>query len=526
MRSIPVALIWELLYCGRWMLLLGIFGAPALPIFLLTSLSNEGVLDPTEPGIMAIQVGLMQMNIMVFGSTVLAAQRPPTRLASYPLSTVSLVTWHVAPAMVLMILQTYFSTLLLNVLFDANWPLWGPSLFAAVAIVAVQSVHWQSDNPLWLAVGFGTVGAILGLWFKSRYGALFSMPQHLWLELTGGEILTLLAFAILAFYFSILGAARKRRGDAITSLGILAWLDRLFEPATEISETFKSAQAAQSWFEWRTKGWALPASAIFTMAVGLASWVIFSRDLKDLVLGAMAAGGLLSGLAIVGGLITGTMGPQDGMFEMGHFLATRPITSSDLARTILKTTAKSVFTTWTIWATVFVMICGIAIAADKMPSFAEMNHFRWWFFPTTLFGPWIVISIGASCGMTGRPWIFVTIFSVLIICSLFVSIWARNMLSSDTRVLLAQGLTLVTGSIFVIGTAWVFVVAWRRQLIRTLEVSLAAGIWFVLSLVVALEWEVFHSDPISVNILIIGCLALAAAPVAAAPLAIAWNRNR
>ncbi|MDB5392031.1 MAG: hypothetical protein JWM11_7677 [Planctomycetaceae bacterium] len=526
MRSIPVALIWELLYCGRWTLLLGVVGAPVLPLLLLTALSAQGPIDPNDPAFITIHICLIQINMLSFGAAIMTAQRLPARLATYPISTPTIVTWYALPAMGLMILQTYCSTYFLNVLFHLNWPLWGPSLFAAVAMIAVQAVLWQSDHPLWISAGFAVVSPIGALWFKSRYGALFSQPDHLWSELTTPEILTMLAFVIIAYYFANQGLARKRRGDSITSLGILAWIERRFERVLEIDMPFKSTLAAQSWYDWQTKGWPLPASAVLTMFMGLTGWLIFSRDPRQLVTGCLGIGGLLSALGLIGGLIAGTMGPQDGNFEMGHFLSTRPLTSSDMARMILKTMLKSVLLTWMIWIVALVMVCGFAVATQTMPPLSEMRYLRWWYLPATLFGPWIIVAIGAASGLTGRIHLFVALLMVGVTSFVGVEQWSRYTLSPAARDQLAQVATAVGGVACVIVAAWVFIAAWRRSLIGIRELSIPTLTWFVLSLFVIVQWNAYHADPLSTTILIIGLLALAAAPVAAAPLGIAWNRNR
>jgi hypothetical protein len=48
MRSIPLAITWEMLKRGRWGLLLGALGANALPVFLFAALAHDGATDPAD----------------------------------------------------------------------------------------------------------------------------------------------------------------------------------------------------------------------------------------------------------------------------------------------------------------------------------------------------------------------------------------------------------------------------------------------------------------------------------------------
>jgi len=57
-------------------------------------------------------------------------------------------------------------------------------------------------------------------------------------------------------------------------------------------------------------------------------------------------------------------------------------------------------------------------------------------------------------------------------------------------------------------------------------VYVAAGIWLALSSLVMLEAVLHRERPFPLYVLIVGLVALAVAPLAAAPLALAWNRNR
>src|SRR5579885_1005999 len=138
MRSVPTALTWELFTRGRWNLLLAVFGANLLPILLLTALRRDGVIvSDNEPAFLIMHVVLLQIMMLTFGAAVFSSQGDVKRLFTYPIPTTTLVAWHMLPAMVLAWLQTVISVAAWNAIYGVDWPIWGPALFLAVAMISV-----------------------------------------------------------------------------------------------------------------------------------------------------------------------------------------------------------------------------------------------------------------------------------------------------------------------------------------------------------------------------------------------------
>ena len=333
MRSIPVAMTWEMLSRGRWSLIGAALAAMALPTIVLGALHRVGAFESGDQSQITIHMVMVQISMFVFAAGVFAAQGAPARLFALPVTTSSLVMWRMLPAMAMVSLETLASTAALNAIFDLNWPLWGPALFVAVAVAAVQAAFWYCEKSAWVPWACGLVALVLGLWYRSRYGATFSKiePTQMWAEVTPFEVLTLLSFAVLSWYIAHAGLARNRRGESPLSLGIIAWLERVIDPAPKVDRRFLSPAEAQSWMEWQRKGGAMPAGVFFGMILGLAFWLIVSRNPEELFLGFVAGGGLLSVLAMFIGMLMGNIGPNDANFEMGHFRATRPMTNTEMA---------------------------------------------------------------------------------------------------------------------------------------------------------------------------------------------------
>ena len=246
---------------GRWYLVAAALGANALPLLLLGGLWIHGAILPTDPSMITMHVVLVQINIVTFGAAVLAIQGNVARLYSFPVATSALVTWHLLLAMAAMAIESAASIAALNALFQLDWPLWGPALFAAVALAAVQATLWHTENSAWLPCAMAVVGGGLGVWLKSRYGAPLAQPQHFWIELTPGEVTVMLAIAVLVYGVAIRAVARNRRGDRLGSLGITAWLTHIFDPAPDVGLSFRTAAQAQFWLEWRI--WPLYRSSTF-----------------------------------------------------------------------------------------------------------------------------------------------------------------------------------------------------------------------------------------------------------------------
>lgn len=527
MRSVPVAVTWEMLTRGRWNLLAFALAANAMPAFLLTAMRSDGTFDSQEPSILIMHVVLIQINMFIFGAALFDAAGQPSRLYALPITTASLVAWQMLPAMAAMMLESLASTAVLNAVFDVGWPLWGPALFAAVGVASIQAVLWTTEKSGWIVLALAFVGTILGLWFKLRFGPMFSQPTHQWVEVTPVEVLTLLMFAGLSYYAAVVGVARRRCGEPLPSLGIIAWVERAFDPPPDVGPPFSSPLQAQFWMEWRKKGWAMPAVVLFVMFIGLSIWVIFIRKLPHLFEGFVAGGAMLTLMGFLG-MFLGNVGSNDTTFEMGHFLATRPLTNTEMARTILKVLARSVLMAWTIWAVPFAVLFAILFWNQAIPNTSDnfLTNWGWRYFPATLLGCWTITTVLASLAMTGRSTLLAQTFFGVVAFLIGEMLFSKFALSADARLSFDRGVLVAVGVLLGLGTVWLFVAARRREMIGTSAVSIAASVWMVLSALISLDWMLHPARPWPLGLLAVSVAALVVAPLAAAPLALAWNRNR
>jgi hypothetical protein len=530
MRSLPFALTWEMLRHGRWPLIAAALAGLGFPLLIFAALAQQGGVDPYDPSMIIMHVVMIQFNTFVFGTAVLFAQGSSSRLFVYPAPSSAIVTWQMLPAMALMAIESVLITAILNAMFDVRWPLWGPALFVAVLLAAVQATMWLTERSIWLPGSVAAAALGLGFWFKSRYGEPFATPEYFWRTLTPGEVATLAGAAVLAYAIGWAGVARNRRGEAPLSLGVVLRLERLWDRGAAPDRTFAGPQRAQFWYEWRQKAWALPVTVAFGMTMAISIWAIFSRDLEELFGGFVAGGGMLSLAALVGSLVVGNTGSggKETIAEMGSFLATRPMSTPDMARTILKNAAASVLVGWLLWAVGLLGVFLILWATERVPETA-LNPWGWAYVPATLLGVWTVMGLGASIGMAGRPYLLVKVLGGAMFTHIALVLFSSFALSPQAQAAFGRGVTIALAAAFLAGTVWAFVAAVRRALVGWPTVYVAASIWAGLTVMIVLVGAVAplpRPMPLASGLMLIALAGLTVAPLATAPLALAWNRNR
>lgn len=544
MRSIPLAMTWEMLARGRWAFLGGLLGANVLPILLFSALQHERFSEIEDQSYaLTLHVAMMPLSMVTFAAVVIGAQPTLTRLNAHPIPTSTLVAWRLLPGMVLVALGSIASCAFLNATFSLHWPLWGPALFIAAAIAAFQATLWLTEgaernggDAIWVALALGLLALVLGLWFKARYGPIFDFPRHYWSSVTPGEALTLVAIMIVSYWGGIKGVARSRCGEPPYSFGVPLWLVRLnrfelpFDMSTDGTSVFRIPQQAQSWFEWRLKGWAIPAVSVFVPSVWVAVWsiacVLANADLRTLFQGFLVIGGALSIAGVLGGLTMGNLGASDKDHQIGSFLATRPMTTVAIAYTVLRVAGESLLLGWSIWATSFFSLWPICWMFGANPPEDVFRLLPWWFIPATLLGAWTAMGVMLSAALMGRAQLVMMLIVGIVALPILASFFIAIMLSHPAQILFAQGAMMAAGIFLVLLTILAFVLARRRSLIGSTTVWIAAIVWGVLCVVDVLESSGPRPGGIAVGFFAAGLLALSVAPLATAPLALAWNRTR
>jgi hypothetical protein len=518
---------WEILWRGRWTLVLTTLSAITVPAIIFTALRSEGAIHAHDSSMLIMHIVMLHIIGLCCGAAIFGVQGRWSLLYSYPAKTSVLVAWRLLPAMAIMSLQMALVIAAINAIFELDWPIWGPALIAPVVFAAVEAAAWLTDKSTgWMIVAVLLVGGFFGLWLKARYGPAFSQPTHYWRQVTPAEMLTMAAMTAAAFCVAWLAVARNRRGEPPVSVGVLEWLTDKFDRSRPARMAWKNPIQAQCWFEWQRKGHFMPVAVFVVVVLGVILWALVSRRAEELVVGFLGGGYVQLLIAFVAGLYMGNVGPSDSDFRMGHFLATRPMSDADMGRSMLKTAAKSVLLAWSIWALAFAIALGAVLAVGAGNRMLLPPGFHWAFFPTLLLGSWIIAGMFMSffllCAEKYFPRVVFTLVAILV----FSVLIPKFLLSAETRLLLMRVSVALFSTAILVGTLWAFNMARKRMLIPGPVQWAVASCWLAAVVVGVLAWPA-HAQPSWIGYLLLAAvLALVATPLAAVPLALSWNRHR
>lgn len=550
MRSIPQALLWELWARGRisipgFFLLGNVF-----PLLVFSALQREG-LDPSEQASLIVYGAFLPIMMFQFGVGIMAAQGSLARLYTAPISTASLVAWHMFPGAALMALEVAVALEVQRQLFHRELVVVGPSLFAFAAWASAQTFVSVPQRTVLSFLRSAAPCVLMFLWLQSRFGDWFAQPVHDWTEVRLSELLFMIAAVAVTFQLTCRGVARDRCGELTHSSLLRRLWNRVlsFRNGSRIAASpFGSPVEAQLWYEWQYRGLALPLGTLLTLSMAgciLLVRLLQTRDMTSqlpvLYEGLIFGGGVLSMLAALTGMLAGStstgvqvrhhnpavrdMTSSGNFDQMGHFSATRPLTDLTMANCVLRNVARSVISAWLIWLVTLLLVVFARAGSNSVIEYPFSPAACWhWYLPLTLLGTWVSMMITTLMTLTGR---FVYLFSTLIgVVVLLVSmdIAAQLVLTEVSRNLLLRSLLVSVDLLIVTGTLSAFFLARRRQLLETntlrrLLIS-AAGLLLV-------TWWVTPAGlPMPVYTTLLALLALALLPFAAAPLAVCWNRHR
>ena len=525
MRSITLAILWEFWRCGR----------TVFPATLLTVISLAASLNFCEWSNRSLHVEFdhrllltlhffgVILQVIAFPTAVLIAQGQISRHYARPVTTRQIVGCHLLAGGIITAILSLTATGIVNFIFELHWPYAGPALLAVATTVLIQGTTWLGrESQAIQYLGGALAFALPILWFKSRMGPLSHPPEHFWLTTTSAELLTLASFALAGSTIAFLAIDRDRRGDAWNWRRLHEFFDRLTIPFSA-DRPFRNAVHAQLWFEWRQKGWWLPLIAIFSLLGVLLLWIGVRQD-DVLGFGLLFVGYMLVVAAFAGGIVLGRYNPKPGRYEMGTFLATRPISDTGITGATLVTGAVSLVMSGLLWGGAGALSCifdpkgmpGAGLTTTSIPGIAF-----------TLFSMgWVLLSIVTCVMMTGRPRVFVIAVNVVIILALLVGSSGFTPESANglriVSLILCIGLAAVTLS----ATLAMFIKAYRRGLIGW-KMALAGLAVPGLAILYEVGQLLNPSGP-DQRVAMVGLMVagLFAAPLAAGPLAVAWNRHR
>jgi hypothetical protein len=542
--SPAVAVAWEFRQRHRW----GLFALIGYLLVLATIklvVVARGVPIHLDSGESFAFVVMMPMTatftyflaVFTFGlDGDLAARQSmyPARMFARPVTTAALAGWPMlygTAAMMMLWLATRLFAL---------WPsgievpvIW-PALVAASLLAWTQALTWMPYplpglriivTVLWL----GTIDAIALLAIN------FKADESVMLAIVAPQI-------PLAYLFARFAVARARRGDVPDWRSGFASLAQIARALSRRRAHFQSPASAQTWFEWRRHGGALPTwvaillpfELILLWVAGDSTALVFTILLGVLITPPFIA-------SFVAGAVSKSSPDGSGSYGITPFVATRPLSNAELIAAKLKMAMWSTVGAW------LLVLIAIPIAL-KLSGAAVLVLDRWHRVSEVIGTPrTVVVSllILSACiastwkhlvqsmyiGLTGRASLIKgSVFLVLGFFFLFGP-FADWIIDSGRLGEVWSALPRIFAILvfFKMTTAvWVIVRLYRSRSLSDRALLIGATCWSVavFALYAVLAW-LFDTPHIPHYLLmLLAILAIPLARLSAAPLALQWNRHR
>lgn len=537
MRSIAGAMAWELVTRGRWQILGSALGMFAFPVLILASMGPVGS-HLGQNGDMSNQVlgfCFVQANILAIVIPLLALSMSLRgRLYAYPATTAALAHGWTLPAAAIAAIDLIIWTIAMNAMFRLQWPVLEPAMFAAAITIVTFSALWLTYQSRWAVFALSVVAGTFCFWIKSHFGPIFGEMTHSWQPMEGLEAILLLAVTAISYRVGIRGFARSRRGEPPFSTGLVNWLEEFSERRKRTTATFAAPLAAQTWY-FQHRSWVAPAIVLSVSAFSIILWTFVNRDAGDLVEAYAVSCGAVSIATAIGGLFLGSLGSKD-QTSIGQFLATRPITSVDLARRLLLVATKSFLQTWACWGVFFVLILLLAQVTGNVPMERLPNAHRGTLLIGAVLLSWVAMATTIVLALADRGrLIFRVITGVSFGCIALIllnDLLARRFGRDE----IVHTYGAIFGLAATAATVAAFYYAFHRGLLQIRVAIAAVVVWVIL--IAAGSGMIPRTSQqdrtiagmtffdVTSRTFVLGSLALAVAPIAATPLALAYNRTR
>ena len=541
MRSGGAAIAWEFARRHRlaWMAMAAYIAVlAALRLWTLASGHVISVEDDENFGLFVMfplsACFFYTVTAFTFGmSGDLAARESmfPARLLRLPLTTTALAAWPMLyGAVTIGVLWIALRSLAIyppNIPIPKVWP-----AFLGVAILAwAQALTWM---PYGLR-GVRVVASVL--WLISIDAVVITAVL---LKASEWTVIAFLApQAPIAYLVARAAVGRARRGDVPDwGFGASARAER-----AAARPPFRSAAAAQLWFEWRRCGLGLPTLVALVVPVELL--LFFAAGNTAGLVFFLIAGVLVTPpfLARAAGATVRRSSPQThDAHGLPAFIITRPMTSAGLVGATLKVTIISTVVTWLfigIAMPIALMLSGAwALVTDGVIRLAggigtpRVVAIGVLVLAIAVLSTWRQLVQSLYVGLTGRDWVVKTnVFLTLFVMFLLLPV-GKWVLGND-RVLgiiwngIPAILAVLVAVKLVAGIGVMRMLDRRRVLTDRALIALAAG-WALSVLVLYATFRWFWGTPYLPRYLLamLAILLVPLARVAAAPLAFDWNRHR
>ena len=545
MRSPALAIAWEFRQRHRW-------GLIAVAVYLLVVATIKLlILDPGQ--IVELEDARSFAAVVVvpltatftyflamfsFGLDGDVAARPsiyPKRLFTLPVTTAALAGWPMlygTAALAILWLVTRFLAVWPS---DFNVPVIWPAVLAAAMIGWIQALMWMPYGLPGLRVFVAT------LWL-STIQAIVLLALHF--NISERVMVAFLAPQIpLAFLAARFAVARARRGDVPDWRGTFARLGQIADVVSRRRRSFHSPASAQTWFEWRRYGRALPGMVALVLPFELALLAAVS-DTPALVF-LMLFIVLFTPpfmAAFAAATVSRSSPSASDSYSVTPFIATRPLSDAALIAAKLKATIWSTLAAWTL---LLVALAFTLSLSDTWPMLIEPARSLSEVIGTPrvvavvllllsglIVATWKQLVQSLYIGLSGREWLIranAFLLLAFLVAAGPIADWIID--NSEVQGALWDAIPLILAILVGVKMSAASLVAirlYRSRLLsdRALVTGAAAWLVAVLALYGLFVWLL--STPLFPRyvLALLAILPIPLARLSAAPLALAWNRHR
>jgi hypothetical protein len=544
MRSAAAAIAWEFRARHRWgVRALAVYVAVLVAIKIALAASGRTVTLESAWSFALVVVVPLTTTFMYFMAVFsyglagdLAARQSmfPSRPFTLPVTTGALAGWPMLYGTIAMALLWVVTRLFASFPAEFDVPMVWPGLLAACMVAWMQALTWM-PYPL---PGMRVIVTVLVL--TALDAIVFTA-----LELKVSEVVMvalLSPLVPLAYVAARFAVARGRRGDVPDWRGLPGRLARWTGLSARRRSHFDSAASAHAWFEWRRHGRSLPALVALLLPFEL-GFLFLIRETPALVFYTLAA--VLVTPPFMAGFVAATVSRPNPNTRDSHgvspFMATRPLSTAALIAAPLQAT---IWSTVAAWALVLAATPLAVHFSDTSPVVMEKVRA----FHDTAGTPraivlaliicagliastWKRLVHGLYIGLTGREWLIKgnVFFTLSFLCAagpVIYWIGERDVLRAlwDWSVRILVVLVCLKMS----AAAWIATRLYDGRLLTDRALVLGAVCWClgVFALYGLLVWLVDSPFVPRYALMLIAILAIPLARLAAAPLALAWNRHR
>ena len=343
----------------------------------------------------------------------------------------------------------------------------------------------------------------------------------------------------LAYFAARSAVARARRGD------VPAWRGRFVRAGRteDVLPHFRSPARAQLWFEWRQYGRSLPWLVAILLPFELALLFPF-RNTPELIFEVLLFVAFTPPFmaAFVAATAAKSGTTTSDTYGVTPFIAARPLTNGSLIAAKMKAMIRSALAAWmlVLFATPLALkFSGAApVAMERMHRLVEVMGMpraiaiMLLALAALLASTWKQLVQSLYIGMSGREWVvkasvFVALAFLAIVLPL--AVW----ISRNRRVMAAlwNNFALIAAVLVCIkltAAVWIAIRLHDKQLLSDRMLIIGAVCWdvAVFALYGLLVWIVPLTLIGSYVLALVAILEVPLARIAAAPLALAWNRHR